>query len=180
MWSASRPSGLTKRMSFGISRNPGDWAALHPVLGEAFMSTVAAAAARDEGLEVVTDNSHVHRGASSRDEETIYQTLIHGRFRAGASDPEMTLRLAHLVIVGGFDVSKLSPEDLAAMSTNREALFDFRRHLAERVAEIPEMDSETKREAHLGRSHRGARRVAEEPCQYVQLRTALLRRGPAR
>jgi hypothetical protein len=126
-----------------------EWAAVHPILGEAFMATVAAAAAQDQGLEVVTDTARVHAIASSRDEEAIYQTLIHGRSRTGASEPEMTLRLAHLVIVGGFDVSTLSPEDLAAMSRNREALFDFRRHLAERVAEIPEMGSEATREAHL-------------------------------
>jgi hypothetical protein len=35
------------------------------------------------------------------------------------------------------------------MSTNREALFDFRRYLAERVTQIPEMDSDARREAHL-------------------------------
>jgi hypothetical protein len=149
MWSAPLPSGAIRRMSVDVSRNLGDWTALHPILGEAFMSTVAAAAARDEGLEVVTDNAHVHGIASSRDEETIYQTLIHGKSSTGASEPAMILRLAHLVIVGGFDVSTLSPEDLAAMSTNREALFDFRRYLAQRVVEIPEMDSEAKREARL-------------------------------
>src|SRR5690349_343575 len=35
------------------------------------------------------------------------------------------------------------------MSTNREALFDFRSHLAKKVTQIPEMDSEVRREAYL-------------------------------
>jgi hypothetical protein len=113
------------------------------------MATVAAAAAGDQGLEVVTDSSRVHAIASSRDEDAIYQTLFHDKSSAGISEPAMTLRLAHLVIVGGFDVSELSPEDLAKMSKNREALFDFRGYLAKLVGQIPEMDSELRRDAYL-------------------------------
>jgi hypothetical protein len=148
MWSPSPPT-RTSRQSYQISRTPDDWVAVHPILGEVFMATVAAAAAKDAGLEVVTDASHVHQVVSARDEETIYQTLFHGGSHNGASESAMTLRLANLVIVGGFDVSTLSPADLAAMSANREALFDFRRYLAARVAEIPQMDSGLRREARL-------------------------------
>jgi hypothetical protein len=154
MWPPSElePERLAKtfpNVAYYARIDPEEWAAVHPILGEAFMATVAAAAARDVGLEVVTDSSYVHAVASCRDEETIYQMLIHGRQRTGASDPATTLRLAHLVIVGGFDVSNVTANDLVKMSKNREALFDFRCYLAERVAQIPEMDSEVKREAHL-------------------------------
>jgi hypothetical protein len=128
---------------------PEEWVAVHPRLGEAFMATVATAAAQDVGLEVITDSPYAHGVVSCRDEEVIYRSLIRGGSRTNPSAQEMTLRLAHLAIVGGFDVSQLKPEDLAELSKNREALFDFRSHLAQRVAEIPEMDSESKREAHL-------------------------------
>jgi hypothetical protein len=158
-WKELTETGLMwhppKRALYSMTRyytraDPEEWAALHPRLGEAFMATVAAAAAQDMGLEIVTDASFVHAMAASGDEETIYETLIHGRPRSEASEPEMMLRrLAHLIIVGGFDVSELSPKDLAAMSKNREALSAFRQYLSERVAEIPEMDNEAKRDARL-------------------------------
>lgn len=135
-----------------VSHNPAyEWAALHPIIGEAFMATVATAAARDGGLEVVTESSYVHAIASCRDEELVYQTLIRGATRRaqGAADPIMTHRLAHLVIASGFDVSRTTAKDLAEMSKNKEALFDFRRYLAERIGEIPEMGSDIKRENRL-------------------------------
>ena len=146
MWSPTiLPSGPTEE----AEPDPQKWAALHPILGEVFMATIAAAAAQDEGLEIVTDSSYVHGVVSRRDEETIYQALIHDGSRASLPDSAATLRLAHLVIVGGFDVSSLTAEDLALMSKNREALFDFRRYLADRVAEIPQMDNQSRREDRL-------------------------------
>jgi hypothetical protein len=145
-WSKLLERGL---MWTVLQHNRDEWAAVHPILGEAFMATVAAAAG-DQGLEVVIDSSRVHAIASSRDEDAIYQTLFHDKSSAGISEPAMTLRLAHLVIVGGFDVSELSPEDLAKMSKNREALFDFRPRVpAKLVGQIPEMDSELRRDAYL-------------------------------
>ena len=129
-----------------------DWIALHPLLGEAFMATLATAAAEDRGMEVVTDASQVHALAACRDEETIFRTLLAQTSLlepAARNDRALTVRLAHLVIVGGFDVSTLTAKDLAKMSTNREALFDFREALGARVAEIPTMKSEKQKEAHL-------------------------------
>jgi hypothetical protein len=129
--------------------DPEVWVAVHPTFGETFMATVAAAAAQDVGLEVVTDSPHLHRVASCRNEEIAYRTLMHGDVNYARSETAMTLRLAQLVIVGAFNVSELELQKLAEMSKNREALFDFRHYLAERVAEIPQMDSEERREAHL-------------------------------
>jgi hypothetical protein len=146
------PSELELPQHFYINPNPADWAAVHPVIGEAFMATIAAAAARDQGLEVVTDSSYAHTVVSCRDEEAIYQTLIHGRPRPHPSESAMTLRLAHLVIMGSFDVSRLKADELLKMSNNREALFNFRRYLADRVAEIPDMESDTRREARFKRA----------------------------
>ena len=139
-----------------------EWAASHPLLGEAFMATVAIAAAKERGMEIVTDAPGVHRATACRDEEAIYQMLICRRPAKRLQDGltgqkeqldnakgEMTLRLAHLIVVGNFDVSALTADDLAEMSKNREALFDFRRDLGRRVVEIPAMSSESERERRL-------------------------------
>jgi hypothetical protein len=72
-WSKLRERGLIWQV-FQPDRDK--WAAVHPILGEAFMATVAAAAARDQGLEVVTDSSRMHAVASSRDEDAIYKMLF--------------------------------------------------------------------------------------------------------
>lgn len=141
-----------------LADNPAvNWAAVHPILGEAFMATVAAAAARDEGLEVVTDLPSVHAVASCRDDDVIYRTLILGNTKSSprAGFGAETQHVSHLVITGGFDVSTITAQDLAKMSANREALFDFRRYLADRINEIPDMDSDVKRQKRL-------RAVAEE------------------
>jgi hypothetical protein len=97
-----------------------EWAAVHPRLGEAFMATVATAAAQHVGLEVITDSPYAHGVVSCRDEEVIYRSLIHAGSHTNPSAQEMTLRLAHLVFVGGFDVTQLKPDDLAELSKNRE------------------------------------------------------------
>jgi hypothetical protein len=145
-----------------------EWASLHPLLGEAFMATVAIAVAKEKGMDIITETPGVHRATACREEDAVYELLIRqrseekktivGRIKdalaSRASEvenprAEMTLRLAHLVIVGNFDVSALQPHDLAEMSKNREALFDFRRYLGKRVSEIPVMTSETERERRL-------------------------------
>ena len=57
MWAPSEFDAIDERY-YRVLRHLADnlsaeWAAVHPILGEAFMATVAAAAARDEGLEVL-------------------------------------------------------------------------------------------------------------------------------
>ena len=84
------------------------------------MATVATAAAQHVGLEVITDSPYAHGVVSCRDEEVIYRSLIHAGSHTNPSAQEMTLRLAHLVFVGGFDVTQLKPDDLAELSKNRE------------------------------------------------------------
>jgi len=152
IWHALQETELAWRSS---TQDPEVWIALHPLIGETVMATAAAAVAKDQGLEIVTDAPHIHGVAACRDEETIYQTLVYGASSRpqGTEQPNIgepiTLRLAHLVFANRFDLSQLTVRELAAMSREGDALFDFRRMLAERVARIPRMDSETRREQYL-------------------------------
>ena len=134
-----------------------EWVSLNPLLGEAFMATVATAVASEKGMDIVTDGPGFHSAVVCRDENVIYDTLIKERvqkkrrriFRLPPTIPEMTFHVAHLILVSNFDVSRLNAKDLSEMSINREALFDFRRELARRISAIPPMTSEMERERRL-------------------------------
>jgi hypothetical protein len=143
-----------------------EWITLHPLLGEAFMTTIAIAVAKEKGLEIITDTPSLHRAEALYSEEAAYDMLIRPLSRSkrvfqiaketlfgvdpgGDTKRAMTMRVAQIVVASNFDVSSLSADDLANMSKNREALFDFRRYLTKKVSEIPRMNSETERERRL-------------------------------
>jgi len=156
----------------GTIQRDEEWMSVHPLLGEAFMSTIALAVAQENGMDVITEKPSAHRALACHDDNAVYDLLISQRSRHktitskirklfapesenSEKDQETVRRVVHLIIVSNFDVTALNATDLAAMSKNREALFDFRRYLAKRVAEIPNMTSDFVRERRL-------RAVAEE------------------
>ncbi|MGG5820432.1 hypothetical protein [Falsiroseomonas sp. HW251] len=127
----------------------GEWIAMHPVLGEAFLATIATAAARDWGLEILTDAPNVHAAAVTNDEDIIYDALVRGTPKSSQDNSARTFRLAHMVIANHFDISRLSATDLAAMSSSGDALDAFRNDLAKCTRSIGSMGSEERLRANL-------------------------------
>ncbi len=133
MWPPSRP-------------NRGDWFALHPMIGEIIMSTAAVAAADEQGYDVLTDTERNHLVASIRDEDAIYSILLKRGEGTRVGRKPSSLEIGQLVVATTFDLDSLTAEDFAALSREREALFDFRELLAEHAAAIPPTgDDETRR-----------------------------------
>jgi len=131
------------------------WLAVHPTLVSAFMSCVAAAASKERGLEIVTDDGAIHDAVASFDTSAIYDAIVHGRKAPGMLKRPRRTRLAQLVIINNFDVDALSVNDLISMSQEEDALFDFRQKVAATAKKIPEMDSEEELQSHL--SHHAER-----------------------
>lgn len=129
--------------------NRGDWLAVHPVIGEIVMSTAAAAAARGKGLDILTDTDRNHLITSTRNEDVIYNTLLGSSGEEAVGDDERRptgQRIGDLVIATNFDLSVLTSDDFVALSKERDALFDFRKLLAERSMRIPVMGDPDERD----------------------------------
>jgi hypothetical protein len=142
------------------SRQRGDnWIAVHPVIGEIVMSTAAMAAARDRGCDVLTDTQQNHLVAATRDEDAIYAMLL-GRIDGDATERRIESReLGDLVVATTLDLSALTAEDFAALSREREALFDFRQLLARCAAKIPAVGDQ---EARRARAKEAAEQIISE------------------
>jgi hypothetical protein len=128
----------------------GDWWAVHPVLGEAVMSTIAVALAQRDGLHIVTSSEKKHRALTAYSTNEIYDALIYNRSEAHKpANPELTNRLAQLVIYSNFDVDQLTPEKIIEVSRETGAFRDLRAQLAEECAAIPEMTNQERIDSHL-------------------------------
>jgi hypothetical protein len=123
----------------------GGWLAVHPLLGETFMSCAAAAAAQEAGLEIVTSDAPIHQAVATHDTSDGDRT-------ATIPGDVVQTRLAQLVIVNHFDIDSISADDLIAMSREGEALFDFRQAVADWAARIPPMSDEARLQRHLEQS----------------------------
>jgi hypothetical protein len=124
--------------------------AVHPVLGEAIMSVLAAAAAKDRGLEIVTSDAKIHRAVATHDGDAIYNAIIRRRrIKAPPAERAVDTRLMQLVVMNHFDISCLTATDLVSMSKDRETLYDFRTAVSKVARRIPEMEDDDRREKYL-------------------------------
>jgi hypothetical protein len=113
---------------------------MHPRIGEAIMSTLAIACAKDEGLDVVTDDKQksLNYCLATRDMDSVYDMWVsqHGR-----KDPPANVkdgqRIMEIIVYEHCDPSKLTPENLARLSDDREALTKFHDALQKLASSIP-------------------------------------------
>lgn len=144
-----RSNGLVWRTREG---EEGDaWWGIHPTLGEAFMSVSAVAIAGYAGCDIVTTSGDVHGALASKEEERVYDALVHGQLVEQQHGIDFVDDLAHLVITFNFDVSRLSAADIAGLTRDGEDLRAFRRALAELVADVPPTGDRERRELQLRR-----------------------------
>ncbi len=122
---------------------------LHPRIGEAVMSTVAVACAKDEGLDFVTEESQgqLSHCLAMKDIDAIYGSWIH-RARPLTTRREKTATSGHLleiIVYQHCDPSKLTADSLSNLSHEREALAALHEDLQKLASKIPDdIESDTK------------------------------------
>jgi len=115
--------------------------AVHPVIGELIMSTLAMACAQDEGFDVVTDDGRVHHNVIAHDVSGLYKTFLHGDVGNLQRHKATERKLCELIIFQQCDASKLTPETLVELSKDREAIDAFQAALGRIAEKIPEMQN---------------------------------------
>jgi hypothetical protein len=126
------------------------WVAMHPVMGQAFMSTIAAAIAKGDGLDVVTHSGPVHAALAHRDEEAIYKQLVLGdELYQAPKKSTVTNEIIELVVMTRFKLDQVSPKDIAKMSRDREGLYALRTELQDMAGRIPTMTNRKRRDEYL-------------------------------
>ncbi len=104
-------------------RGDAHWWAVHPVPGEAIMSTNAVALAQAHDLEIVTSDGPIHQALLGTTAGDVYDVLVRPRcFGIPRPDAGKVNDLARFVIVTALDVDALSFEDVAALNRERADL----------------------------------------------------------
>jgi hypothetical protein len=135
---------LTSKDLAWYSREPGEpdsdnWVTMHPTLGSAVMSVLALAVARSEGLSIVTYSRETHQELLANREEDVFDRLVGNTLAPGADpEPDVTVEeLAHVVLTTGFDLTRLTPEQISELLKEGKDLSRFRAKLAEFASRIP-------------------------------------------
>lgn len=151
-WSADdRPRhshDLARRSPRG---NPDDWYSVHPDLGRAIMAIIAIAAARNRGLDVVTEAVDMHAPVAAMDEDHVVAALLDlpGSRSPAVPVTQTTDQLVHVVMTTGFDMSQLSVDDIASLVADGMDLRRFKVAAAQMAVAIPADAAPTVRDARL-------------------------------
>ena len=114
------------------------------------MSTIAAAIAKEEGLNIVTSDGKIHRALVGRNVDAVYRSMVLGEWvtpdegKGAKSD-----RLFQLVLLTGFDLSKLTPKTILEITEQREALAALKHELDRIAADLSDGYGEEQRENDL-------------------------------
>jgi hypothetical protein len=126
------PSLLHLLRHNGLAWDPTDsngmhYLEMHPVVGEAVMSTLALACAREQGMRVVTEFPELYAKTIQHSPNDIFESVT------ARSPRQLRLplqrkgeRLAETIVYRRCDLSKLDTESLAILSKEHEALSAFR------------------------------------------------------
>jgi hypothetical protein len=122
---------------------------LHPRIGQAILSTVAVACAQDEGLDIVTDPSDkdsrmLDYHLATQGPDHVYEAWVHPGTREPSEKKVNGSALLEFMVYQRCDPSKLTPETLAQLSDDREAVARLRRRLRDMAVSIPTMKNEAK------------------------------------
>jgi hypothetical protein len=126
-----------------------DYLELHPRIGQAVLSAVAAACAADEGLEIVTDpkdedSRQLNVCLASHGRSQVYNAWIHPE--EIESSPRRASARAILELIGYHhcNTANVTPEGLVTLADDREALANLKSALKQMAASIPPMMNEEK------------------------------------
>jgi hypothetical protein len=117
-----------------------EWIVLHPKLGTAVMSVISLAIAQSDGLDVVTPSDRTHYFASLSDETQIFANLLEYKPASAApSREDLTDDLTEVVMTTLFDVSSLTPDQIAGLQKDGKDLRQFKNAVASIAAQIPDI-----------------------------------------
>ena len=131
----------------------GQYAELHPRVGQAVMATLAIACAKADGLDIVGDrrSEGLHRCLLEKDADAVYETWL-GRKRkdrmpepSGATGRE----LFEFMIGVACDVRALDAKKLARMGEDREPIRHLMDRLGKRAKHIEVMDPGRERDEYF-------------------------------
>ncbi len=120
------------------------WWAVHPVLGEAIMSTNAVALAQAHDLEIVTSDGPIHQWLLGTTASEVYDVLVRQQlFGIPRQDMTKANDLMRFVILSEFDLEKLSPAEITELNQKRGDLSALKSALlaqVEGVGGIPDRE----------------------------------------
>ena len=114
---------------------------LHPRLGEAIMSTVAIACAKDEGLDIVTEEnqSTLSNCLATKDADAVFETWLSTRqTKVSEKRPVTGQHLLEIIVYQHCDPSKLTAENLERLSGERGTLAKLHGNLQGLASLIPD------------------------------------------
>jgi hypothetical protein len=118
-----------------------NWITMHPTFGAAMMSVLALSVARAKGLSVVTPNGRAHHELLANEEDKVFDRLIDVAAPPAATrggGPGATVEeLAHVVMTIGFDLTRLTPEQICELLKQGKDLRKFRQTLSGFASRIP-------------------------------------------
>jgi hypothetical protein len=118
--------------------DPLDWITMHPTLGAAVMSTLAIAVARIHGLSVLTPSGRAHHELLANREEDVFEKLLDVPRPPAATSNDVTVEeLSQVIITTGFDLTRLTADDILELLKQGKDLRAFRAAVAESASRIP-------------------------------------------
>jgi hypothetical protein len=134
------------------TREPYDYSSayiqLHPRVGEAVMSTLAVNCAVSEGLSIVGDarSGPLHRCLIEKDAAGIYDAWLRPSADSAAPPSATAGELFEAFVALKCDVREVTPEALAELQRERDAIDALMNNLRQHALELPQMDTGTERE----------------------------------
>jgi hypothetical protein len=126
------------------------WISMHPRLGRAVMSTIAAAIAKFDGLAIVTPSTQAHYKISGLEGKQLWESLLQDeRAIEQAPDQDSLAETMELVLLSTFDLKALTAADIANLTRSTGGLAGFREKLADLASEIPMIPNAKERMARI-------------------------------
>ena len=139
-WPDTNPAGIGHR----------SWLALHPILGNAVMSSIALAIADQYAFDVVTDDTATHETLISSSQEQIFDRLLGAPVIPDAAPNTTANELGQLVIVlSGLNLNALQPTDIIELKREKQDFRSFRRLLLEKATEVGTIPDDRERRERL-------------------------------
>lgn len=126
-----------------------EWVALHPDLGTAIMSFIAIAIAEAKGLDIVTPSQYAHLALATRDENLVFEEMMRGwgpaRLHTKRDISDKVDDLVQVVMRSCFDVTRLTPRQIADLVNDGKDLRTFKNALVPIAESIPDVTDEQER-----------------------------------
>jgi hypothetical protein len=118
-------------------RNNAEWVLVHPRLGQAIMSTIAAGVALENRCDVVTEVEGVHSALSSRQPSAIYDHFIKPNPQGLVNDGQAETIVLQFVYLTKFNLDGLTAQSIAELSKDREGLYQLKEAMKPIIKDYP-------------------------------------------